>query len=213
MRRVELITGRMGKGKTTLGFHLAKERHRGKGVFVFDTAGNFSIGESVNDFHSMMRAIDREPAVIVFQPRDVEQGFREFSQAVWTTRRQAVLVDEASFLEHANYLNPDLDALVRLGRRQEISVITTQHRIAEVSGLLRTVVTDYYFFQTKHPRELERIEEIANEAVSEQVSSLGDHEYLHWEVESESFEVVRDPRTWKEKIFQETEEREVPVHA
>lgn len=203
MRKIGLITGRLGKGKTTLGFHEARQLYPGRGIFVFDPKCAFQVGVRVRSLQETLNAIQEQADVIVFQPYDVEKGFSEFASAVWSCRNAAVLVDEASYLQSPYGLHADLDKMIRMGGEQNLSLILTQHRIADTHGLLQMVVTEFDFFQTKFRRELKRIEEIAGEEVAQKVSGLGDHEFLQFDVEGESYHVNRDPQSWREKIKQE----------
>lgn len=210
-RTIELVTGRMGTGKTTLAFHRALEIYPAKCVFVFDTACNFGQHEGsgfaiVHDYPAMRQAIDAPPRrAIIFQPDNLEQGLTEFARVVGQCTRHAVLVDESSFVQTAQRIHPELEKLVRSAtgrssRYGELSIILTQHRVSEINPLLQELVGRYYFFQTKRIRSLERIREIAGEEAAVRVAELGEREYLCWDVDRADWMINRDTRSWREQI-------------
>lgn len=211
-RTVELVTGRMKMGKTTLAYHRAQQIYPGKCVFVFDTCSNFGPFDGsgfifVHEFAGMRRAIEQQPAprAIIFQPAHVDEGFSEFAKVAMSCTRHAVLVDESRWLQSAQRINHDLALMVcsatgRSARYGELSVILTQHRVSDINAILQELVHHYYFFATKRVRTLEKIEEIAGAEAAAHVVALDAKQYLHWDVGAENWTVNRDPRSWREQI-------------
>jgi len=200
--RLTVITGRRGKGKTSLAYWLACEG--GRGVVVFDPTEAFGIGIIVNDGQKFEAVLDGEISPVVFQMADavnrpdaVEADFAQFVTAVKHFRNIGVVVDESSYLQSPNWIAPALDDEIRVGRRRDHDVFLTLHRMADCNGILLDLVTDFKFFQTKNPKSLDRIAEYCGPAVAGIVSTLGDHEFLSYDVERGLYSVNVSPEVWR----------------
>lgn len=205
MSKIIANTGRRGKGKSSLAYWEACSLNRG--VVVFDTTHGFNIGQIVHNRAELETAIDADLTPIVYQPENtglesdfIEREFAEFITPLKHIRNISVLVDESSYLQSPNWIAPALDDELRTGRRREHDVIFTQHRIQDCNGLLLTLVSDFRFFQTKHPRDLERIEELAGARTAQTVAQLQGHQWLGWDVERETAFVHTDPTVWRVAI-------------
>jgi hypothetical protein len=201
-------TGRRGKGKTSLAYHEATQANRG--VCVFDTTVGFGIGRIVHNRAELEEAIDGEISPIVWQPVSevlesdfIEAQFAEFIHTLKNVRNISIVVDESSYLQSPNWIAPALDDEIRCGRRREHDVFFTQHRIQDCNGILLTLVSNFRFFQTKHPRDLEKIEEIAGARVAGLVSGLKDFEFLGYAVESEAAYIHDKPEFWRVSLAPE----------
>jgi hypothetical protein len=206
--KLSVITGRRGKGKTSLAYHCAREL--GKGVLVFDPTEAFEIGTIVHSRGEMDAALEEDVSPIVWQVVDsetrkdaIEADLREFVSALKHIRDIAVVVDETSYMQSPNWIAPALDDEIRVGRRRHHDVYLTQHRMADCNGILLDLVTEFKFFQTKNPRSLERIAEYCGEQVAGLVSMLGDHEFLHFDVEKDLYYVNCEPEFWREHLAPE----------
>lgn len=208
MSKIIANTGRRGKGKSSLAYWEACELNRG--VLVFDTTHGFNIGQIVRSRAELETAIENDSTPIVYQPTHpegaeldgdlVEKEFAQFADAIKHIRKISVLVDESSYLQSPNWIAPALDDELRTGRRREHDVIFTQHRIQDCNGLLLTLVSDFRLFQTKHPRDLEKIEEFCSPKAAQTVAALQGHQYFGWDVERETGFVHCDPSQWRVAI-------------
>ncbi len=194
--------GRRGKGKTSLAFHQA--RRLGRGVCVFDPTEAFAIGTIVTTREEFEFALDRETSPIVFQVPDaaerkdaIETDLLSFVQSIKHIRDISVLIDETSYVQSPQWAAPAFDDEVRVGRRRRHDVYFTQHRIADCNGILLSLVTEFNFFQTKYSRDLDRIAEICGDRIAGLVSSLGEHDFLHYDVEQENSYINVEPDSWR----------------
>lgn len=202
MSKLVLICGRRGKGKTSLAYFQACGLSRG--VVVFDPTEAFGIGMIVHNRVDFEAALDREISPIVFQVTDgaarkdaIEEDLFSFIEAIKRIRDISVLIDETSYLQSPNWCSPPLDDEVRVGRRRHHDVYLTQHRMADCNGILLELVTEFCFFVTKNPKSLERIAEYCGERVADLVSTLGEHEFLHYDVDHETVCVNVEPEFWR----------------
>lgn len=203
MSKIVLICGRRGKGKTSLAYHLASEL--GRGVSVFDPTEAFGIGTIVHTRAEFELALEENISPIVFQVVDaasrkdaIETDLLAFVESIKRIRDISVVIDETSYLQSPQWLAPALDDEVRVGRRRHHDLFLTQHRMADCNQILLELVTEFDFFQTKNPKSLERIAEYCGERVAGLVSTLGDHDFLHYDVETEQIFVNVHPESWRE---------------
>lgn len=208
---IEIITGRLGQGKSSLAYHKARLARRG--VVVFDPNFQFGNGAIVHSGPALLAALSNpEPVTpVIYQPAvDVWANFQEFADVVFTRRQIAVLVDESSLLQSPQKIHPALDSLLRLGRTRELDVFLTAHRPQDMNGIAFSLAHVYCFFHTTHPRDVERIRDFTNEAAAERVQGLPLHHFLSWSVELEEFYVNASPEGWREEIEpQSVEESEI----
>ncbi|HLZ12542.1 MAG TPA: hypothetical protein VKP58_08140 [Candidatus Acidoferrum sp.] len=200
--------GRRGKGKTSLAYHQASRL--GRGVCVFDPTESFSIGTIVSSREDFETALDLEISPIVFQVRDaatrkdaIEQDLLSFVQTIKYIRDIAVLIDETSYVQSPQWTASAFDDEVRVGRRRRHDVYFTQHRIADCNGILLSLVTEFNFFQTKYSRDLDRIAEICGDRIAGLVSQLGEHDFLHYDVEQENSYINVEPDSWRVSLSPE----------
>ena len=189
---IEIVTGRKGEGKSSLGYHHARLASRG--VAVFDPNLQFSIGVPVHNQRALLEALAQNETPVVYQPLgDVGDGFAEFQEGIFTRRQIAVLVDVESLLGSPQRMEPALVGVIRLSRTKEIDVVLTAHRPQDLNGIVFSLADTYCFFHTTHPRDLERIESFTSEKARARVEILALHQFLCWSVQSESFYVNTDP--------------------
>ncbi|MHB8613982.1 MAG: hypothetical protein ACYDAL_16395 [Candidatus Dormibacteraceae bacterium] len=219
MAKLVVITGRRGKGKTSLAYKEARDVDA-RGVVVFDPTQSFSIGAIAQDPASFDMALEGNASPAVYQVENldfkknaIEEDLQHFVASTKHIRDIGVVIDETSYLQSPNYIAPALDDEIRVGRRRRHDVFLTQHRMADCNGILLDLVTDFYFFQTKSPRSLERIAEYCGDHVAGLVSGLGDFEFLYYHVESGRFHVNNSPDSWRVSIAPEQEVAAEPLLA
>jgi hypothetical protein len=203
--KIAIITGRRGKGKTSLAYFLAKET--GRGVAIFDPTQSFGIGAIAHDRTSFEYILDGDisPAVLQVENSDfkknaVEEKLQDFVASIRHIQDIGVVIDETSYVQSAQYCAPALDDEVRVGRRRRHDLFLTQHRMADCNGIVLDLVTEFYFFQTKSPKSLDRIAEYCGDLVAGTVSVLDEHEFCFYDVETGNTHVNNQPEFWRVQI-------------
>jgi DNA helicase HerA-like ATPase len=197
---IEVITGRMGEGKSGLAYYLARREHRG--IFVFDPTEAFGIGTIVNSPSTLVEAAEKKSNVpIVYRPDGkIEEEIDRFCIAVQNFRDVSVIVDEAALVSSPHSIPDELARLVRRSRRLEIALYITAHRPQDLHGLFFSLGHNYKFFNTTFTRDLVRIAEYSSEDLAERVKGLPKHFYASWSVEQNNFFVNSDPKSWRTDI-------------
>ena len=203
--KIEIITGRPGQGKSGLAFHHA--RLAKVGVAVFDPSAQFAIGEISRDGAGFEESLDSGERVVVYQSfGNVEKDFAQFFECVFRRRDLAVIVDEASLLGSPQWLDENLDKLIRLARHKDLDVFLTAHRPQDLNGICFSCAKIFCFFHTSHPRDLEKIEGYTSVECAARVKELTTHHFVCWSVEDDGFFVNTNPSDWREDIKPERKE-------
>ena len=118
----------------------------------------------------------------------------------------AFIIDEAGYLQTANQSDENLARVVKqhptFPARDAVTVIQTNHRLAEFHGTSKALMNELYIFQTTHHRDLEALEEHTGEPeMVEIVSQLPRHHCVRYLYGRQpdgvpQYEVWDDPAAW-----------------
>jgi hypothetical protein len=197
--KIEIITGRMGMGKSGLAFHHARLAR--VGVAIFDPNAQFSNGTVSNNPEDFEESLNAAGNVVIYRSAGkVDQDFADFYECIFRRRELAIVVDEASLLGSPQRIDENLDKLIRLGRTKGLDIFLTAHRPQDMNGIAFSLAVSYCFFHTTHPRDLERIENFTSPECAARVKELAQHHFVCWSVEEEDFYVNTNPEDWREHI-------------
>lgn len=110
------------------------------------------------------------------------------------------VIDEASRLQGASWIEPALDLFIRHYKFETNHLIQALHRPQDAATISRELATDWFFFRTKQARSLQAIAEQTDPEVSEAVAALQGREYIHWNDEEETWEKLADAAGWFESL-------------
>lgn len=159
-RRVTLIFGRTGTGKSTLARRLAANERR---ILILDPLGEFA-GTIFFDFDSLAAYLNA---------RDVIESTREFRavcrfsddvdvEYFFKLARgipdYTLCIDEAEIFLDPRSMNDDFLWIIRYGRHKQISLITVARRVPELSVDLRAQASTILTFTQSEPRDLKNLE-------------------------------------------------------
>jgi hypothetical protein len=81
-----------------------------------------------------------------------------------------------------NWVPPGFDHIIRLGRHRRIDVVWTGQRAAEIARRLTAATDVFVLFAQTEARDLEALADRCGVEVAAQVSRLGLHDRLVWDV-------------------------------
>jgi hypothetical protein len=198
--RILGIAGRKGSGKSTLNREILQHANR---LFIFDTMGEHSwVPDQFKNLDEAYMYIlgagaGDENFVGSFIPEDaqkdaLESSFAEISNAVYEVGNMSFAVEELPMLSTPQYNPPSYDRMIRLGRHRAINLGYTAQRLSEVPRRVTAATDIFVLFSHTEPRDLDAIAERTMPEVARQVSDLGDHEFLVYDVASRRLLIV-DP--------------------
>ena len=196
-----LFFGKRKRGKSTLSYHVALGL--GLTVSIFDTNRQFkqSPESVVSDGGDLEALLHGGSELVIFRPGlDVRADFERFASTLWNWRDLVILLDENSRLQGGNWLNPWLDDFIRRSDSETVHLLQTLHRPSDAANICRALASDWFIFQTTQPASLAAIADQCGGEVAEKVTSLGVHEYVHYNDDSETWELVTDAASWFESL-------------
>jgi hypothetical protein len=207
------VCGRREEGKTTLAMYLARQRHTG--IVVFDPRGMIQ-GVVVYGPDELRDAIERRawekgPLVYRYDGADHKQEFANVTEILFPPRFPvggfAFIIDEAGLLQGPNSIDENLARVVKqhptFPARESVTVIQTNHRLAEFHGASKALMNELYIFQTTHPGDLEKLSEHTDgeQAIAEAVKTLPRHHCVRYKYGRQAegvsqWELWNDPHVW-----------------
>lgn len=115
---------------------------------------------------------------------DLERDLNLLSDSVYDCRNLTFCVEELPMMSGPGHAPKKFMKVARTGRHAKLNVIYTCQRVAETPVTLRSQTDIFIFFFTAEPRDLEAIAERCGAEIERQVTALGDHEFLIWDVKA-----------------------------
>lgn len=172
-RKIELIFGKTGQGKSYLANQLIKNEKR---VIIIDPLFEYENGFIFDDFESLVEYYqEHKPETFRFICRFKTDLEIEYLFKFCEVAKNLVLVlEEAEIYISPQARSSNFLRLVRYGRHYAISIIGIARRTAELSSDLKAQVNTIYSFCQSLPRDIQIMEEIG----FEEIDKLPPHEYL-----------------------------------
>ncbi len=169
LRRI-LVTGKLGRGKTTLVKQTIREAsERGGQVFILDYFGEYKDLEG--------------PSVFTFRQVELLDFFLD---VVWKyaamKSRTLVVFDEVHQYtqpgEIPGRLLTKFVALFRKSRHRGIEFICIGQAVVDVPPRIRRLMEEFWYFQTTEPADLKWIKDRWGEENMARIRSLADFQYI-----------------------------------
>ena len=203
--------GRREEGKTTLAMHIARKHHRG--VVVFDPRGMIN-GTIVYGSSELEDAIEggmwqNGPIVYRYDSGDANSEFDEMCSVLFppqfTKGGFSLVVDEAGQLQTAHSINENFIRAIKQHPtsplRESVTIIQTNHRLAEFHGASKSLMNELYIFQTTYDLDLRTLEQHTGlPQMSEIVKNLPQHHCVRYlygrQPNNKQYEVWDNPLIW-----------------
>lgn len=189
---IACIFGRTGSGKSTLFKRMVRASAR---AIVIDPKNEHqdlgACPESMEDFLAYWKANYRLPRWhIVLQQRHLRfrakprEALEPYLRKIaWNGRNFIVGIDEIDQFIGLHVEQPDVMAIINLGRASGVHLIGCARRAQRVHPDFLSQASDLYVFQMTRPGDCEYLEEyIGGDAVAA-CKALQTHEYIHWNVD------------------------------
>jgi hypothetical protein len=113
---------------------------------------------------------------------DLVEEFDLVAKWVYRYGRMVLAVEEVPMVCQPNWVPPGFDHIIRLGRHRRIDVVWTGQRAAEIARRLTAATDVFVLFAQTEARDLEALADRCGVEVAAQVSRLGLHDRLVWDV-------------------------------
>jgi hypothetical protein len=198
--RIIGVVGRKGSGKSTHVHALLRYCPR---FVVFDVMGEHT-GENCNRLESPARLAEflkwsREQQTFAgnYVPSaELDEEIEEVARLVYARGNLCLVCEEVPLYTQAGYMPPLFGKLVRTGRHQQIDVIWTAQRAAEVPRTLTSLTDLWVLFSQSEPRDLSALADRCGREVADRVAGLGLHDHFLWDAMTHG-ELENSPRLLK----------------
>jgi len=180
-KKVILIFGKRGSGKSYLAQHLVRSEKR---LVVYDTLGEFNQGVIFHDWFDMLRfwrAVYRRNFKIVYRPANPVAEFPAMADLVWQLGGCTFYVEEIDSFMSPYQIGPEFCNLIQRGRHKDITLIGVSQRPFGINRLLTSQAKEIYVFNTNEPRDREYLRGLLGAEIEPLLDSLGQYECLRWQ--------------------------------
>lgn len=215
------VMGKRYMGKSTLARFLAEriqQRKNAHTIIAFDPKRTFRTVPHTSDIAELEvlltecdnRMVSYQPLEDVSEKRGMDEEFNLFFEAIGIEyhlgygkdssrldlRPIVLIVDEASFLQAGQYINPNLARLIRLADAHNFFLIQTSHRPTDFVRLSRSQFEEVYSFRQTLREDLDVIRVWTDEETAEIISRLPDHHVVRYVLDGNEREIWSQPDNW-----------------
>jgi hypothetical protein len=171
-RRVVLVFGITGKGKTTWTRRMLAAQHR---AVIMDPQGEYREFTRYDDIDQCLLAMDR-PVFRVTHPDPA--NFKWLCLGARAAGRCWLVIEEAHFIMPSHEMPPqEFKDVIYRGRHQEVSVLLVAQRPTTVHISARSQWSDLITFQQTERADVQWLESVTGQSLPVQELERG--EYLH----------------------------------
>jgi hypothetical protein len=113
---------------------------------------------------------------------DLAEEFNLLAGWVYRYGRMVLAVEEVPMISQPNWVPPEFDRIIRLGRHRRIDLVWTGQRAAEIARRLTAATDVFVFYAQTEARDLEALADRCGAEVAAEVSRLGLHDRVVWDV-------------------------------
>ena len=183
--RIVGVVGRKGSGKSTRVQVLLRYCPR---FVVFDVMGehakeNGNRLETTRQLSEFLRWSRQQPAfAATFVPSgELDEEIEEVARLIYARGELCFVCEEVPLYTQAGYMPPLFGKLIRTGRHQQIDIVWTAQRAAEVSRTVTSLTDQWVLFSQTEPRDLSALADRCGREVADRVVGLGLHDYFLWD--------------------------------
>ena len=195
-----LIFGRRRQGKSTLSLVLAASTGAGT-ILVLDPNNQYGFVPQLElrDLSAFLRRRGQLARIVSRNPiADFNQVIGELDGGRWTWADWALVVDESSYLQRPQAIDPELERLMRQSPA-DIHLIQNSHRVVDTNLLVRALATDVFVFATYLQRDLDYLALNFGQPLADRAPSLPPYHVIHWWIApggKPAWRVWQQPETW-----------------
>jgi hypothetical protein len=198
--RIVGLVGRKGSGKSTRLRDLLRYCPR---FLVFDVMGEHAEPDH-NRFESSAKLAqfikwsreEQNFAGTYVPSGELDEEIEEVARLVYARGELCFVCEEVPLYTQAGFMPPLFGKLIRTGRHQQIDIVWTAQRAAEVPRTLTSLTDLWVLFSQTEPRDLSALADRCGRDVADRVVGLGLHDYFVWDAITHS-ELEDSPRLLK----------------
>jgi hypothetical protein len=196
--KIYTVIGHKGYGKTTLTEKLAIETD--KPTIIADPRGQYEPNDRRIIFTSVLNFIMFiESNYTKFKQGKLElvvtctlDDFEELGKYVYRMKKVCFVIDEIDMFFDTRATSKNIvNKLVQYGRHNQIDIITTSRRPANISRNLTALTDVFYFAKIREPNDKKYVKQSIGDEFVKTVESLNRFEFLKVDIDTESKEIIK----------------------
>lgn len=112
---------------------------------------------------------------------ELDEEIEEVARLIYARGELCFVCEEIPLYTQAGYMPPLLGKLIRTGRHQQIDIVWTAQRAAEVPRTMTSLTDQWVLFSQTEPRDLSALADRCGREVADRVAGLGLHDYFLWD--------------------------------
>lgn len=192
-RKIHLIFGKRGSGKSYLARHLIKNEPR---LIVYDTLHEAQVGvvcKTEAEFYELWKRSYRRGFKLVYQPTDPQAEFGKIADLIWKLGNLCFYVEEIDSFGSAHKIQPEFMNIIQRGRHKNIKLVGVTQRPFGIHRLLTSQAKEIYIFNTNEPRDRDYLRALLGSEIDGKLDQLKGFEYVKWQDGNSALEIGRAP--------------------
>ena len=186
-KKVQLVIGKRGSGKSVLAQHLIGDAER---LVVFDIMSEYGNGvtfdsEDIPCLVAFWRQVYKGSFRIVYRPIDPKVEIEWLAEAVYVLGDLTFVVEEIDSVCTPYDVPWAMRQVIQRGRHKNIQLIGVTPAPFGIHRDLTRQAKDLFIFSTNEPRDIQYLRGLLGEKIEPALAGLGKYEFVHWTQESE----------------------------
>lgn len=180
-KKVELILGQRGSGKSYLARHLIAKYTR---YIIYDTLGEYNdlgiIIETLDEFKEIFLRIYQNDFRIIYQPLNPAKDFDEICDLIFECGELTFLVEEIDKFCTPQSISDNFANVLQRGRHKNITLIGISQRPFGINRLITSQAKIIYSFIHREPNDINYLKDFIGEE-AEKIKDLQQFNFLKWD--------------------------------
>jgi len=192
-RKIKLIFGKRGSGKSYLAAHMLDQHDR---FIVYDTLHEYRNGVVFDDRFLLARfwreRYRADKFKIIYRPTQPIEEEAIISEWAWLCGDLCYLVEEIdNYCTSYKPTSEFFSHIIQRGRHKNITLIGVTQRPYGIPRILTSQAKEICIFRTNEPRDREYLKALLGQEIDAALDSLGQYEFLRWIDGSEGYEICK----------------------
>lgn len=192
-KKITLIFGKRGSGKSYLAKKLIENEHR---IVIFDVMSEYTDGvlfgtEDFEKFIEFWRKVYHRNFRLIYRPIRPVEEVEQIGELVYSLGDCSFLCEEIDCVCSTNKISDNFAAIIQRGRHKNITLIGITQRPFGINRLLTSQAKEIYVFNSNEPRDREYLRILLGQDIDSKLDSLKQFEYVYWQDGKEGLEIGR----------------------
>lgn len=181
-KKIQLIIGKRGSGKSVLAKHLIEQESR---LVIFDIMSEYEQGVTFDDddvpcLVAFWRQVYKGSFRIVYRPIDPKAEIDWLAEAVYVLGNVTFVVEEIDSVCTSYDMPWTMRQIIQRGRHKNIQLIGVTPAPYGIHRDLTRQAKEIYIFNTHEVRDVQYLTGLLGDGIEQRLASLGQYEFVQW---------------------------------